>query len=80
MQAYISTNKSVAFNIHPKQHYVKENQWITRDEGKTVYIPGSLSNENQILAFSVNFPSCPSNFQKLSTISHSRQWNSLPPH
>ena len=33
-QAYISTNRSVAFNIHPKQHYVMENQWIMRDEEK----------------------------------------------
>ena len=45
MQACISTNKSMAFNIHSKQHYVMENQWIMRDEEKTAYIPGSSSKE-----------------------------------
>ena len=43
MQAYISTSRPVAFNIHPRQHYVTENQRIMRDKEETVYIPGSSS-------------------------------------
>ena len=57
MQACISTNKSVAFNIHPKQHYAMENQWIRRDEEKTAYIPGSSSQkENKSQPSQPSFP------------------------
>ena len=57
MQAYISTSRLVAFNIHPKQHNVMENQQIMRDEEKTVYIPGFLQQkEKQASALPMSFP------------------------
>ena len=55
MQAYISTSRLVAFNIHPKQHYVMENQRIMRDEEETVYIPGSSSKKKSSLSFLKEF-------------------------
>ena len=57
MQAYISTSRLVAFNIHPKQHNVMENQRIMRDEEKTVYIPSFLQQkEKQASALPMSFP------------------------
>ena len=52
MQDYLSTNKPLAFNIHPKQHNVKEKQWIMRDEGKlyTYLVPQAKRNRASALS------------------------------
>ena len=55
MQDYLSTNKPVAFSIHPKQHNVKEKQWIKRDGGRwyTYLVP--QAKRNQVSALSRSF-------------------------
>ena len=75
MQACISTNKSMAFNIHSKQHYVMENQWIMIDEGKTPYIPGSSSKKKSSLSSLNEFfsPKTPQVKQLTSNVSLCRQ-------
>ena len=47
--------KLVAFIIHPKQHNVKEEQRIVRDEGKLYTYLVPQAKRNQVSALSMSF-------------------------
>ena len=79
MQAYISTSKLVAFNIHPRQHYVTENQRIMRDEEEIVYIPDSSSKNKTSLGSLKEFLSAGNSTQAPKKNSPKNSLKNFPP-
>ena len=77
MQDYLSTNKPVAFNIHPKQRNVKERQWIMRDEGKLYTYLDPQAKRNKFSVLSMNFSPYLPSLLKLCSLPFSPKTSTL---